>query len=78
MTNGTSDQGRDQFWDSHPLSLLLKYLTISKSLLSTGTVISRTKMTVMSSKPLSYFSFLLGISPSTEQFWACLQHFTTA
>lgn len=33
-------------------------------------------MMVMSSKPLSHFSFRLGISLSTEQFWACLQHFT--
>lgn len=77
---GLWPEGWDQFWDSHHLSLLLKYLTISKSLFSRGTVgaseplISRTKMMLMSSKPLSYFSFQLGISLSTEQFWACLQH----
>lgn len=76
-----SDQGWNQFWDSHPLSLLLKYFTISKSLFSRGTVgasehlISRTKMMIMSSKPLTSHSF--GNFLSSEQFWACLQHFTT-
>lgn len=74
-----SDQGLDQFWDFHPLSLLLKYLTISKSLFSIEAQWEPLSLCSVGPKwwschqNLFYFSLHLGISPSTEHFtivWA--------